>query len=150
LPILVVGKVTIPDYLARDQVAVRINEQQLTYSHEDRWAEPLEDGFARTLRQNLGLLLEQRVLVEPRSLATVPDYNLRVDVLRFEQRGEDKVELWARYTISAGGTLAYSGEAHLVEPARGEGAGGSTAALSGALGRMSREIAEAVLSLGQR
>ena len=44
-PSLVIGRITVPDYLGRESFATRIEDQRLEYSKEDRWAEPLEEGI---------------------------------------------------------------------------------------------------------
>lgn len=146
-PVLVVGRVTLPDYLDREALAMRVGAQQLTYSQGDRWAEPLEDGLARTVRQNLGLLLEPGIRVARRGFATAPDYSVGLDVLRFERLGTRQVELWARFTVRARGAVVHEGETHLIESTTGADAGAAASALSQALGKLSQEIASAVLAV---
>lgn len=147
IPVLVIGGVTLPGHLDRESIATRIAERQITYSQRDRWAEPLDEAITRTLRQDLSVLLVPQVLVEPRSIAGPADYILRVDVLRFERLGDNRVELWARYSLHAQGELVGAGDKHIIELARGQGASAASAALSFAIATISRDIAAATLAL---
>lgn len=146
VPVVAVSRVTLPDYLDRVAIATRVEEHRLVYSQRNRWAEPLENGFARTVRQNLGLILGARASVQAPSLAAMPDVDVRIDVLRFEQVGTRQVELWARFTLAADGELVHAGETRRVEPIVGEDAAALTEGLSRSLGHLSRAIADAVLT----
>lgn len=76
--------------------------------------------------------------------AAAPSHELQVDLLRFERRGTDRVELWARWTLRADTKLVHTGESRIQVPISGAGDGVAAAALSGAIGRLAIEIAEQV------
>ena len=143
VPVLAVGRIAIPEYLDREAMVTRVGEQQVEYAKGDRWAEPLEVGIARTLRQDLAALLGPRMLVEPLRIGTIPDFVVAVDVERFERRGANEVELAARFSLTAGGTLVASGHTRRVEPTADESAAAAAAALSRALAQLAQDIAAA-------
>jgi len=146
-PSLVVGRITIPDYLGREAMATRIQDQRLEYSKVDRWAEPLEEGIARTLRHDLGAILWPEVRVQPRRFANIPTYSVAVDFLRFERRGPGDVELNARYEIHSQGKAVHVATSRAIEPTSDASAAAAAEALSRTLGRLSMEIGAAVRAL---
>ena len=131
LPTVDVTDVTLPTYLDRDAIVTRVDENRLVYSTRDRWAEPLDQAFERTLRQELAARLHDG-----------PSYGLHVDVLRFERRGLDRVELWARWRLHAEGEPSRTGESRFTVSIAGSGNDAVAAALSGAIARLAAEIAE--------
>ena len=46
-------KITLPSYLAKGSIVIRQGAHELTYNDYARWAEPLEDGVARLVRNSL-------------------------------------------------------------------------------------------------
>lgn len=46
-------KITLPAYLAKGSIVIRQGAHELNYNDYARWAEPLEDGVARLVRNNL-------------------------------------------------------------------------------------------------
>jgi uncharacterized lipoprotein YmbA len=68
---LAVGPIRFPGYLAREQIVVRGAQNRLDISENDRWAEPLEENFARVLSQNLRDA-SRRCQDHPISLANQP------------------------------------------------------------------------------
>src|SRR5215470_6918138 len=49
-----VGPVTTPGYLRRTQIVSRTGDDQMDIAMFHRWAEPLEDGIARVLAEEIG------------------------------------------------------------------------------------------------
>jgi uncharacterized lipoprotein YmbA len=138
-----VDHVTIPGYLDREQIASRTVSHQLAYSKTDRWAEPLDQAFERTLREDLAVrLLPDGIEVQPRG--GVPTYDLTVDVLRFERSGSDHVELGARWVLRSDTDVLDSGNAELRVPMQSTDSNAMAAALSEAVGRLATEIAARV------
>jgi uncharacterized lipoprotein YmbA len=137
---LVIEPVTIPGYLDREQIANRTSGQHLVYSTTDRWAEPLDKGFERTLTDDLAALLAPRG-IEVRSHGEHSTYRLSVEVERFEQAGRDRVELRARWMLRADTNVLDSGEARVQIAMTGIDANAMAAALSDSIGRMATEVA---------
>lgn len=59
---LVIQPVSVPDYLKRSNIVLRKAQGELTFSEFDRWAEPVENGIARVIAENLTSLLNTRFI----------------------------------------------------------------------------------------
>jgi len=95
-----VGPITFPQYLSRPQIVQRASMHRLKLSEFDRWAEPLQDLFARVVSENLAALLNtQRIYQVPRRRATAIDYQVEVDVLRYDADADDNILLKARWAL---------------------------------------------------
>jgi len=150
-PALGVGPVKMAAYLDRPEVVTRAGANALKVAEFNRWAEPLEDNFKRVLAMNLGVLADtDRVSLYPWPRSAPPDYQVTVDVDRFDAGANDQVVLIARWHVLAGeeGRLVRSGRTVLTEPA----ATADYEALAGAMSRtvatLAREIAAAIPSGG--
>lgn len=143
--VLGLGPITLPSYLDRPQIVVRVSENEIALAESDRWAEPLRDNVSRTLKEDLSRLLPTSSYVEyPWYESAAPDYGIAVEVRRFEADSAGAVVLDATWQITAGGGVV-DGRATLIE----ESAGGpdrsaTVAAQSRALAELSREIAAGV------
>ncbi len=149
-----VGPVRIPDYLQRSGIATRTGPTQVEYSQVNRWAEPLEQCFPRVLAQDLSAsLASNRVVLFPWPGNTRVDYQVQVNVERFELTSQGQAVLLARWTIKSPqtGAILASGEANESRPA-GSDASSATAALSQTLGAMADSLASRIsqLALGTR
>jgi uncharacterized lipoprotein YmbA len=138
------GPVAIPAYLDRPQLVSRVGPNELKLAADARWAEPLREGIARTLRQDLATASGARqVALYPWPITTRVDLAVGVDILRFEPDARGAVELAARWTIreTAHGHVLAVHDSHVTEPVEGAGNGAEVAALSRALAELAREIA---------
>jgi uncharacterized protein len=98
-----VGPVTLPAYLDRPQLVTRASANRLDLAEFDRWAEPLPDMFARTLAEDLSAIVgTDQVLVVPDRFGPELDYQVAVEVLRFDRSAGGEIELLARWTILTG------------------------------------------------
>ena len=80
-----IGPVEFPDYLRRLAVVTRVAPNRIVLSDDRRWAEPLDKNFTRVLSENLATLLDtQRIEKYPWSLRTKVDYQIEINVQRFE------------------------------------------------------------------
>lgn len=102
-PAVAIGPVALPRYLDRPQVLVRLDPSRVEPAGQHRWADPLDEGFGRTLAANLGRSLGSgRVSAYPVQPPYEVDYRVQVDVERFDGRPGGTVALSARYAILAG------------------------------------------------
>ena len=102
-PAVAIGPVALPRYLDRPHVLVRLDPSRVEPAGQHRWADPLHDGFGRTLAANLGRSLGSgRVSAYPVQPPYEVDYLVQVDVQRFDGRPGETVALTARYVILAG------------------------------------------------
>jgi len=143
--ILGVGPVTIPAYLDRPQMVVRLSDNEIALAEADRWAEPLGDNITRTLEENLSALLPGSSSIDyPWYESEAPDYALAFDVRRFEADSTGGVVLDVVWRIDQGDRLVDGRRTRIEESATGVGRSATVAAQSQALARLSVEVAGAV------
>jgi len=84
-PAIGLGPVVMPKYLDRPQIVQRAGDNQLLLAESHRWAEPLANNFIRVLAENLAATIPvDQVAVYPWSRTTRVDYQVSVDVMRFD------------------------------------------------------------------
>ena len=145
-----IGPINLPGYLDREQLVTRISENRFQIAAYDRWAEPLEENFTRVLLQNLTALAPTaRIVRYPWRPSERPDYQLAIDVLRFEPDAAGSVEMIARWVARGVGAKQTPAEkeTRLTVAVKGNTAEAAVAALSDALGELSQEIALALQGL---
>jgi uncharacterized lipoprotein YmbA len=146
-----VGPVDFPDYLRRLPVVTRVAPNRIDLSDERRWAEPLDKNFVRVLSENLAVLLNtQRIEKYPWSLRTKVDYQVEIDIQRFETTSDGQTQLIASWIIrdGQGSKILYASQTTVGAPAGPDGVSAS-AALSGDLATLSKEIASRITELKQ-
>ena len=144
--VIVLGPVTMPGYLDRIQIVTRRGRDEIELGEFDLWSDPLKDGASRVLGENLAALLrEHRVAVLPRRATQPVTYTVAVDVARFEGFGGGDVALEARWRIVGGDGKELTVRRSTFSEATGApGYGALVAAMSRALGALSRDIAIAI------
>ena len=146
-----VGPVDFPDYLRRLPVVTRVAPNRIDLSDEKRWAEPLDKNFTRVLSENLATLLDtQRIEKYPWPLRTKVDYQVEIDVQRFETTSDGQTQLIASWIIRDGPSnkILYASQTGGGAPA-GPDELSASSALSGDLATLSKEIASRVTELHQ-
>jgi uncharacterized lipoprotein YmbA len=144
-----IGPIEFPDYLSRLQIVTRTSANQIVIAQERRWGEPLDRNFVRVFSENLSLLLNtQRIEKYPWPHKTHIDYQIEINVQRFETSTDGQSQLIARWVIKDGttGKDLYASETVASSPVA-KGDEGAPAALSNDLGTMSREIATQIIAL---
>jgi len=138
-----VGPVTLPPYLDRPQIVTRASWAKLELGEFDQWAAPLQDTFARVLAENLSLLLgTDRVLLQPWPRTTDVDYQVTVDVIRFDGGVGGEVVLAARWSlIGADGKELVMRKTRFQAPANPRDYEATVTAMSRILEDFSRDIA---------
>ena len=142
-----VGPIEFPDYLDRSERVVRVGVNQVRFSDNERWAEPLERNFARVLAQNLSVLLDTgRIYVFPWFTSLAISHEVKVDVLQFDTDRDGDATLRVRWALRAESSeqVVISKESRFEQPSRGSGPEGAVQALSEAVGQLASEIATAV------
>ena len=140
-----VGPVIVPGYLDRINIVTRTAADQVELSPYHRWAEPLDDGIARTLTEEIASRVPtERVVAFPwRGLvARALDYQVIVAMLRFDGRPGGDVTLDARWRLLAGnGKELALKRTTLTETAAGPGYEPLVAAMDRALATLAQQIA---------
>ena len=142
-----IGPVSLPGYLDRQEIVTRIAPNQINLSENDRWAEPLDENFARVVSQNIAAVLRaERIQGYPWPVDRKPLYQVEIEVLRFEADAAQQVQLAARWVVrntSQKDAVRYH-ETRLSRAAKDRSTEAAVAALSEVLADLSREIAGVV------
>ena len=144
------GPVNFPQYLKRPEIVTRIGSDQLELSENRRWAEPLDANFQSVLAQDLARQLGSPQITPFPWYGTAHfDYQVEIQVSRFDVSSDGEARLTARWTIRDGANrnvLFATETTATAQVAAGDPAG--SAALSQDVGELSRQIADRIRELG--
>jgi uncharacterized lipoprotein YmbA len=145
-PSVVVGPVTVPAYLDRNEVAVRVSPTEIRYTPTERWAEPLADNFTRVLAEDLGAALaSDRVVPQSAATGLAPDFFVEVVVVRFEAGADGSAQLTARWAVrDRDRKIVVVRQTQHPRQATAATTEGGVKALSAALGDLADAIAAAI------
>ncbi len=97
---LAIGPVDVPAHLDREGIASRDGNNQLSYSNNHRWAEPLKENLIKTIKANIAQLLPNQQLIDfPYRQTNKPDYQLSISIEKFGYSNDGSVVLKARSEI---------------------------------------------------
>ena len=114
-PVIGIARVNLPNYVKRSTLAVRNGPNEIGYIENAIWAEPLDQGFQRSLAANLAHLL-------PADQFRLSDWrpgeislSLHVVVQRFDvdTLGHAELVAWWRIFAPTAGQTSRSGETRL-------------------------------------
>ena len=148
-----VGPISLPQYLDRPQVVRRSGPNTFDLAGFDSWGEPLEDMFPRVVAENLSALLAtDRVFVIPRRRLPTVDYQVEIEVLRFDAEVGGDAVLVARWEIFDGdGKQLRLDKSTVSEPVAAPVVGDSyepvVAAMSATVAAFSQQLAQTIQSL---
>lgn len=95
-----IGPIQFAKYLDRTQIITRTNNTQVNLAETHRWAEPLQHNFARTLAENLSMLVStDKVTLHPSRNWPEIDYQVLVNVWQFDASRQGEVTLVANWSI---------------------------------------------------
>ncbi|MCL7488956.1 MAG: PqiC family protein [Desulfobulbaceae bacterium] len=98
-----IGPIRLPERLDRPQIITGMDANRLQVSDSHRWIEPLPENISRVLRENLSILLQtERFLFYPWSRSATVDYQLIVDVVRFDGEGYKTANLEIIWSLEDG------------------------------------------------
>lgn len=141
---VVVEGVGIPAAVDRSQFVVQQGPNRVLIDEFNRWAAPLGASVARTVAENLVVLLaNRRVVSGPLAPTFEPAYRVTIDVQRFESVPGEATTLDALWVVRRGATVS-SGRTTVREPVQTDGYEALAAAHSRAIATMSRDIAAAI------
>ncbi len=148
-----IGPIEFPEYLDRPQIVTRVSANELKLSEFHQWAEPLKDNFSRALAENLSILLStDRIAVFPWRGSTPIDYQVAVEVTRFDGEPARDVSLIARWTVyeAKGKRVLLTRKSNLSVPTGASGYEALVFSQSRVLANLSREIADALKDISHR
>jgi uncharacterized protein len=126
-----VGPVTLPKYLDRPQVVSRAAGNSLNQADLDQWGGDLADNITRVLATNLAnLLITDRVSLYPWPDRVPVDYQITLDVAKFEQEPDGGIVLdafWRLVSLSSSKVLVMRRSIHRVSGAPVETTGSGAA-----------------------
>lgn len=147
--VLGIGPVRLPEYLDRPQLVTRLTANRLQLADSHRWAEPLSENIPRVLRENLSTLLgTDRVILYPWPSSSAMNYQLVVEVLNFENKGDGAASLVARWSVKGtnGKIVLPEKRSSFLVSAASRDQEALVGALNETLGLFCREVAQAMIS----
>jgi len=148
-----IGPIKVADYLDQSKLVTRTGDNRLLKAEFDLWAGALKDNLTNVLAENIGLLLPtERIFIYPWRLSEPVDYQVILDVVRFDGDLEKEAWLVARWSIVGGKDkeLLEVDRSSIREPVTGSGYEALVTAQSRALARLSHEIVEAIHAAGRQ
>jgi uncharacterized protein len=139
-----IGPVEIADYLKRQQIANRIDQNEVLFSDFNSWAEPLDRCVTRVLSENLSVLLSTARIETYPWLPSLPvDYQVRLRITRFDGTTDAEAVLVAYWTIfGRDAAMLADSKSVITEKIDAGGFDGLVQAQNRALEKLSREIAD--------
>lgn len=146
------GPLRLPDLLERPQIVNRNGSHQVVLAEFDQWAGNLRDAVYRQMAaQLMGELQTALVAIEPWSRARTIDYELQLEVLRFDGAPGDSAMLqgvWRLLDGRTGSELRAVSFQHSA-PVPGDDQLALVGTLSRLLARLTREIGQGILAQAQ-
>lgn len=144
-----VGKVTVPGWIDRPQVAGRSATGQIVVNEFARWGEPIARGVQRVVAENLAAVLPtRRIVMAPYSPNEVVQHRVDITLLEAARQADGSVLVEARWAIlgPGGATLVQRRSSNRAQPTAA-GAAGAVTGTSEAIAGLSQEIAGALRGL---
>jgi uncharacterized lipoprotein YmbA len=146
-----VGPVTVPTIVDRPQIVLRTGANRVSLAEQSRWAEPLKDSIPRVIAGNLAQLLNaDHVSAYPQAMSSDADYQVQIDVQRFESAPGDAATIDVLWSVQAAGETRKEGRSLVREAAGGNDYDALVAAHDRALLAVSRDIASAIHEAASR
>jgi uncharacterized lipoprotein YmbA len=142
-----IGPIYLPDYLDRPQIVIRKSPNELDLAEFDKWAEPLKENFLDVMAENLSILLStERIFIHPWETYDPVQFQVTVDVVRFDSSNFEHALLNARWTIQGerGEKVLVMRKSSFSEPIASQTYKALVAAESKVLADFCREIADAL------
>lgn len=115
-------QVDLPELIDRPQLVVRTAGNQVQFSEQHRWAEPLRSQIRRVMARDLCDALESAHVagLGVGTRGAPADVRIRLDIQRFEAVAGKRVDLVASWHVKRGNTPAFTGHwSHSEEIAAG-------------------------------
>jgi uncharacterized lipoprotein YmbA len=147
-----IGPIKLADYLDQSKLVTRASDNRLVQAEFDQWAGSFKDNLINVLAENIGFMLPtNRIYVYPWRTTVPIDYQIMMDVVRFDGELGQNALLVARWSLLGGSDreLLEGGRASIREPVKGSGYSDLVAAQSRALTRLSQEIVDAIKGSNQ-
>lgn len=127
-PTIGVYEVKLPAYLSSPRMVTRVSDNEIQFSEFERWGEPMEEGIARVLRDNLSDIMPgSDISWYPYLRPGRHDYQLYLTFLSFENLTNDKGESFIQMDVTwqivpqdekKDSEVSKSGELRLLNPVK--------------------------------
>jgi len=147
---IALGPVRLPEMVDRPQIVIRTGANRMEIVDDRRWIEPPADTISRVLRENLAVLLAtERIVAYPWNRNDAFDYQVVVEILRFEGLGVREAHLEAIWAVRnrQGKSLVPERRSRFQVPAASPDYDGLVRALSDTLSLLCREISKEIKNL---
>lgn len=146
---LVVGPISLPTYLDRQQIVIRKKGQRLDIREQDRWAEPLATGVSRLLCTDLALLLASPAVQESQhgGLPRGPYLRLIMELEELDMLAGGGGRLTGRYRVQDQRGKVLINRRSAIERAGKRNMKSQVATLSSLVNQLSQEIAQEIQAL---
>jgi uncharacterized lipoprotein YmbA len=148
-----IGPIKLADYLDHSKLVTRSGDNRLVKAEFDLWAGALKDNLTNVLAENIGLLVPtERIYIYPWRLSEPMDYQVILDVVRFD--GDLGKDAWlvARWSIVGGKDkeVLDVDRSSIREPVTGTDYNALVTAQSRALAKLGHEIVEAIQAASRK
>ena len=141
-PSIVVGPVSLPAEVDRQQMVRIVDEVRLEVSSEHRWSAPLKLEMGRRVAAEIARLHGlQRVVAWPQNVYADPDLSLPIDIQRLDTRGFEAVSLEAVWNLRRSGRELAGGRVLATEKIDAADHAGVARAHARVVDALAREIA---------
>ena len=148
-----VGPIRLSQALHRPQIIIRTSHNEIRRADLERWAMPLRENFLNVLVDNLSALLLTGSIVKFPWKASIPlDYQVVMEIMRFDGMPGGNVDLRARWGILAkdGREVLAKQRVSLTEPIGGDTIAEMVSAQSRLVATLSHKIAQAIKQLEEK
>jgi len=148
---IAIGPVEIPEYLDRPEIVIRAEQNQLILSEFNLWGGTLKADINRVLIENIShFLADDGIPVVTWKISIADTHRVSIQVVRFDGIPNDNIILKARWIVIGkdGKTFELVRESNIHIPVKGgRSYNALVAAMSEALGELSKEIASDIKSI---
>jgi uncharacterized lipoprotein YmbA len=147
------GPVRLPEYLEQPALLTRTSPTEIRPSLTDRWSEPLDTMLPRVLGDDLSQIFRsQNIVMFPWYSTARPEWQIEIDIVRFEPNAAGEVSLiaqWRVHELGAGGR-SRAAESRIMQQASSTDPAQRAQAMSTALGKLAEELAQALCQLAAK
>lgn len=143
-----IGPIVLPEYVDRPQIVTRVSANELSLAEFHKWAEPLKDNIPQVLVDNLSVLMKtDQVASYPWKRTTPIDYQISIDITRFDTASDGEAHLIARWHVYGKDTrfLLDTKKSHFTAPVQGPDYVSIVSALNQTIGDLSRSLAKSIV-----
>lgn len=103
-----IGNIELPDYLLKPQIVKYTSANEIVYDEFNRWAEPLDENFARVMIENLSQMIPTNsiyLFMWPEDDKDIFQVNIKVD--QFGLMPDSSIVLNTRWSVSSNNVKSY-------------------------------------------